>query len=71
LDGKTFAELDGLYLRYPAGKEPFKRLLSFHAKCSFTHALRSTWITQETFDQFETFHSLSVGGRDPSNFFHN
>jgi hypothetical protein len=42
---KTFQEIDGYPLQYPSKNMPFKRLLNFHAKCSFKNAKERGWHT--------------------------
>ncbi|PRP74253.1 hypothetical protein PROFUN_12000 [Planoprotostelium fungivorum] len=45
------------------GRSPFRRLLSWHAECTYTTALKKTWIDQPAFDTFTTYDNLSNGAR--------
>jgi len=58
-DGLQFAAIEGSYLRHPAGKIPFLRVLGVHASESYSEALVNGWITQEEFDAFKDFRTLS------------
>jgi hypothetical protein len=55
----TFAGIDGKQLLHPNGKYPFRRLLSFHARCSYKFAKEKGWITAEIEALFEPYHDLS------------
>jgi hypothetical protein len=55
----TFADIDGGQLSHPNGKYPFRRLLSFHARCSYKFAKEKGWITAEIEAQFKPYHDLS------------
>lgn len=57
--GKTFADINDQPLQHPQTKIPFRRLLSFHAKCSYKAALEKNWITQQVHDAFDSYHTLS------------
>ena len=46
-------------LHHPKDYYPFRRLLSWHAKCSFKFACSKTWITEAERDLFEPYHALS------------
>jgi len=54
-----FAAIEGNYLRHPAGKIPFLRVLGVHASESYSEALVNGWITQMEFDIFKDFRALS------------
>jgi hypothetical protein len=58
-DGKTFKSINGKALHLPKDAIPFRRLLSFHAKCSFLAAKEKGWITEEEYNLFEPYHDLS------------
>ncbi|PRP73016.1 hypothetical protein PROFUN_17011, partial [Planoprotostelium fungivorum] len=60
---RTFSDINNLPLCLPAGRSPFRRLLSWHAECTYTTALKKTWIDQPAFDTFTTYDSLSNGAR--------
>jgi len=55
----TWGDVDGKPLLYPKGKEPFKRLLSWHAYCSFKCAKALGWIDQTKYQLFKDYHKLS------------
>jgi len=68
----TFSDIDGYQLHCPLadptdpslGKNlPFRRILDFHAKCSYEKAINKGWIApSETFDDF---FDMSVGSSIP------
>jgi len=60
-----FRDIDGKPLVHPPGCMPFRRLLSWHAQCSFNVALRRKWIDDTKFQTFKDFHSLSEGASIP------
>jgi hypothetical protein len=60
-----FSDIHSTRLRHPDGKIPFRRLLSFHAKCSFQCALRKEWISDAEFNRYEPYHTLSDGASVP------
>ncbi|PRP74254.1 hypothetical protein PROFUN_12001 [Planoprotostelium fungivorum] len=60
---RTFSDINNLPLCLPAGRSPFRRLLSWHAECTYTTALKKTWIDQPAFDTFTTYDNLSNGAR--------
>jgi len=47
----TFASLNNKPLQLPKGVFPYKRILGFHARCTFKSA-RSKWITEERYQEF-------------------
>lgn len=57
--GKTFGDINDQPLQHPRKNFPFRRLLSFHAQCSYKAAVEKRWITQQDFDNFAPFHTLS------------
>ncbi len=63
--GKTFADINGQPLQHPKNKFPYRRLLSFHAQCSFKSAREKNWITQDIYDQFAPYHILSNSASVP------
>lgn len=66
----TFANIDGNKLNCPNGNIPFRRILDFHAKCSFERARRLGWIDEG--DTFDDFWNMSVGASIPDlNFYQN
>lgn len=55
-------------LRLQAGHLPWKRLLGYHARCSFDYARINHWITEEEHNQFkeqDDFVTASQGNDDP------
>ncbi|PRP83244.1 hypothetical protein PROFUN_09456 [Planoprotostelium fungivorum] len=60
---RTFSNINNLPLCLPAGCSPFQRLLSWHAECTYTTALKKSWIDQPAFDTFTTYDNLSNGAR--------
>ncbi|PRP75398.1 hypothetical protein PROFUN_15712 [Planoprotostelium fungivorum] len=60
---RTFSDINNLPLCLPADRSPFRRLLSWHAKCTYTTALKKKWIEQPAFDTFTTYDNLSNGAR--------
>lgn len=62
----TFSDLNGRPLQLPAGIFPFRRILSFHAKCSLRYAVGMTWIGQETADSYLPYFDLSEGASEPN-----
>ena len=55
----TFANIDGKQLLHPKYNYPFRRLLSFHARCSYKFAKDKGWISAEMEAQFLPYHDLS------------
>lgn len=55
----TFRNIDNCVLQHPPGNIPFRRLLSWHARCSFKFARGHSWITEEDERNFEPYHELS------------
>jgi hypothetical protein len=64
-NGKTFASINDQPLQHPRSKFPFRRLLSFHAHCSYKAAREKNWITQKDFEDFQPFHALSDSASVP------
>jgi hypothetical protein len=56
---KTFQDIDGTKLNHPKNRIPFRRLLSFHARCAYKYARENNWITPEQEIAFQPFHDLS------------
>jgi hypothetical protein len=63
--GTTYGSIDGHPLLLPDGVYPFRRILSFHAKCSIKFAKKMGWIEKEY--DFEPFFTFSDGASEPSN----
>jgi hypothetical protein len=50
---KNFTDIDMTHLQVPKNRIPYRRLLSFHARCSFHHAKEIGWIqAHESFDEY-------------------
>lgn len=62
---KTFREIDGSHLCHPASKFPYRRLLNFHAVCSYKHAKEQGWSTIGDLDVVQSFFELSDGASMP------
>ena len=54
-----FSDIDGMHLHHPKEHIPYRRLLSFHARCSFRNAREKNWITAEEESAFVPFHNFS------------
>lgn len=61
-----FSDINGRQLKHKSAKFLFRRLLSFHAKCSYKNALKKGWITEDEFKQFQDFEKLSAGAMGPA-----
>jgi hypothetical protein len=61
----TFAEIDGFILQHPPKKFPYRRLLGFHAKCSYKNALKNNWISDEDAQGFVEFCNISETASAP------
>ena len=49
----TFGQIDGVELQHPSQKFPFRRLLGFHARCSYANAREKGWISADSvFDEY-------------------
>lgn len=59
----TFAAINGRSLAHPTDKVPFRRILDFHAKCSFRVAAAKGWI--DSSDQVADFFDMSIGASVP------
>lgn len=57
--GKTFASIHDQPMQHPKNKFPFRRLLSFHARCSLLAAKEKGWISELQFNAYEPYHSFS------------
>lgn len=60
--------LESALLRFPQGQLPWRRLLGYHARCSFQFARVNQWISAEEhehFKQHEQFVRTSQGAQDP------
>jgi hypothetical protein len=57
---RTFADIDGATLQCPAGQLPYRRILSVHAKFSYSRALSFGWIANTA--QLNTYFNLSSAG---------
>ncbi len=62
---KLFRHIDGAILQHPKDRFPFRRILSFHAKCSFKLALNKGWITPEEFQNFQDYFNISETASNP------
>jgi hypothetical protein len=60
---KIFADIDGAVLQTPRGNIPYRRLLSFHARCSYKYAKDKGWINST--DTFQEYFDLSEGASNP------
>lgn len=58
-----FCDIDGMQLQYPPGFLPFRRILDFHAKCSFEKAINKGWLAPSS--SFTDFFDMSVGSSIP------
>ena len=58
-----FIDIDGRMLQCPSNSIPFRRILDFHAKCSFEKAINKGWL--EPNSKFENFFDMSVGSSIP------
>lgn len=54
---KKFSDLDGQPLHCPMDRLPFRRLLGFHAQCSYHHARVKGWLPET--DTFEEYFNIS------------
>jgi hypothetical protein len=59
----TFLDIDGWMLQCPTNSIPFRRILDFHAKCSFEKAINKGWL--EPNSSFVDFFDMSVGSSIP------
>ena len=49
----TFGNVDGFELQHPSGRFPYRRLLGFHARCSYKNAKEKGWIPADSvFDEY-------------------
>lgn len=53
----TFDDIDGNILHHPNTRLPFRRILNWHARCSFKHAKEQHWM--ESSEAVEDFFQLS------------
>lgn len=60
---KTFLDIDGCMLQCPSNSIPFRRILDFHAKCSFEKAINKGWL--EPSSSFVDFFDMSIGSSIP------
>eukprot|EP01033_Poteriospumella_lacustris_P002927 gene2927-2137_t len=58
-----FCDIDGLQLQCPPGCLPFRRILDFHAKCSFEKAINKGWLAPSS--SFADFFDMSVDSSIP------
>jgi len=63
---KTFRDIHNTKLCHPKKCFPFRRLLSFHARCAYKVAREKGWITVEEENLFEPYHNLSDTASVPS-----
>ena len=62
---KTFGDIHNTKLHHPADRFPFRRILSFHARCSYKFAREKGWITREEEERFEPYHNFSDSASIP------
>ena len=58
-----FCDIDEQYLQHPVGNLPFRRILDYHAKLSFTKAINRDWLAAES--KFDDFFDMSIGASIP------
>ena len=58
-----FSDIDGRPLQCPGGNLPFRRILDFHAKCSYEKAINKGWLPPES--TFADFFDMSIDGSIP------
>ncbi len=59
-----FSDIDGRKLHYPDDEHiPFRRILHFHAKMSFQHAIKRNWIPNDS--SFIDYFNMSIGASIP------
>ena len=58
-----FCDINGMQLRCPSDCLPFRRILDFHAKCSFEKAINKGWLAANS--TFVNFFDMSVGSSIP------
>jgi len=63
---KTFADIHMTKLHMPNNKFPYRRLLSFHARCSYKRAMDMQWI--QTSDVFDEYFHLSETASNPDTY---
>jgi hypothetical protein len=56
---KTFGDINDSILHHPMNRYPFRRILSFHARCAHKKARENGWITAEEENSFESYFELS------------
>ena len=61
--GKTFADIDGSHLKHPPDCMPYRRILDFHAKCSYRKAISRGWLLPDS--AFADFFDMSIGSSIP------
>jgi hypothetical protein len=60
-----FSDIDGSVLQLPPGIYPYKRILSWHARCSVRHANSMGWITSAEAETFQPYFDTSIGATNP------
>jgi hypothetical protein len=60
---ELFQDIDGKSLRFPPDRCPYRRILSMHAKFSFSKAYKKQWITEDVVGNFRPYFELSEHGR--------
>jgi hypothetical protein len=64
---KKFRDIHDRQLWHPSNKRiPFRRLMSFHARCAYKFAREKGWISVDEERLFEPYHDLSDGASSPS-----
>ncbi len=59
-----FSDIDGHKLHYPDDDHiPFRRILNFHAKMSFRHAINHKWIPNDS--SFTDYFNMSIDASIP------
>ena len=62
-NGKTFRRIDGATLQFPENRYPYRRILDFHAKCSYRIAISRRWLQAN--ETFSDFFDLSIDASIP------
>lgn len=61
----TFSDIHGGTLQLPIDVSPFKRILSWHARCSVRYGRAMGWLTEEEEKSFKPYFETSDGAREP------
>ena len=60
---KTFADICGWHLQHPPENMPYRRILDFHAKCSYRKAISRGWLAPDS--AFDDFFDMSIESSIP------